>query len=305
MTREPRTPVATAVPAPRSAVSSRPATNTRVGSRKNSRWNAPNDATDPRHHRQERRQPFPREERVEIERRIQEIVRIEVPLRERQRARHDRHFVRVVDRRQSIPQTVKPQPQRHGEDQRQTTDQHRSSLCCPMLAVAIDRVGPWPSLRHPDVGGHDLAGHLGAVGRAIGRPRPARCRGGSPAAGAARRLEEAGHREQPDEDDDHGHAAQEEIGHRRERRARIDREVDRRQQARRGVGRDPPRGRRARSVPTRRRSGRSAARTRSRARPARRRRRRWPMPRRRCRSAGSAGSSAPMFVAAAVIVATG
>ena len=46
VTREPRTPAATTVPAPRSAVSRRPATNTRVGSRKNSRWNAPNDSTD-------------------------------------------------------------------------------------------------------------------------------------------------------------------------------------------------------------------------------------------------------------------
>jgi hypothetical protein len=44
-TRDPRRPVTTTVAAPRRAVSSRPATNTRVGFRKNSRWNAPTDAT--------------------------------------------------------------------------------------------------------------------------------------------------------------------------------------------------------------------------------------------------------------------
>ena len=41
----PSAPVASAVAVPSSAVSSRPATNTRVGSTKNSRWNSPNDAT--------------------------------------------------------------------------------------------------------------------------------------------------------------------------------------------------------------------------------------------------------------------
>jgi len=69
-----------------------------------------------RRDRRQRGQPFPREERVEVERRIEEVVGVEVAFRKRERARHDRDFIRVVDRRQPVPQTDQSQYQSDQED---------------------------------------------------------------------------------------------------------------------------------------------------------------------------------------------
>ena len=164
---------------------------------------APNDATDRVATARDRRQPLPREQRVEVEGRIQEIVRVEIPLRERQRARHDRDFVRVVDRRQPVAQPVEPQSQRDAQTTSST----------PARAAPAHR-SITPAARH-DRG--DGLGHIrGPRCRWRRSRRPSRCcrrLGVRPRRRARRRsaaqpaqllgVEEAGDRQQADEHDDH------------------------------------------------------------------------------------------------------
>ena len=54
--------------------------------------------------------PFPREQRVKVQRRIEKVVRVQSAGRERERAIHDRDFVRVVDGWQAVIEA------RHAED---------------------------------------------------------------------------------------------------------------------------------------------------------------------------------------------
>ena len=61
----------------------------------------------------------PREQDVEVERRVEEVVRVQRALREAERARHDGHFVRVVDRGEPELQPDQAKCRRHHQDCRQ------------------------------------------------------------------------------------------------------------------------------------------------------------------------------------------
>ena len=83
-----------------------------VGSVKYSCWSALIDATRPLSQTQRQIDPDPGEQHVEVERRVEEVVRVERAPGEAQRPRHDRHFVGVVHRRKPVLQADDAQGER-------------------------------------------------------------------------------------------------------------------------------------------------------------------------------------------------
>ena len=59
---------------------------------------------------------LPYEQHVEVEGRVDEVVRVQVARAERHRPVHDRDFVRVVDRREPVGQADRAQHQRDQEE---------------------------------------------------------------------------------------------------------------------------------------------------------------------------------------------
>ena len=106
----------------------------------------------------------PREEDVEIERRVEKVVGIEIAGRKGERARHDRDFVGVVDRWQPEGQSRHAQPRREG--------QHRD-----------ERQPPRPLI---SAGHHERCGGRSSCASGTSRIAPADSTGSSACAGIGR-----------------------------------------------------------------------------------------------------------------------
>ena len=222
-------------------------------------------------------------------------MRVEVALRERERARHDRDLVGVVDRGQTEREALQPQPAGQRQDAgerdargraRAISSRRHSATTFPRLGRSPARAGTISSSSRSSctsgtsmiappasIGPSSAAGASGTLSAACGRARPGvrRC---------AAHVRRRNRREQ-----------QRRIGRARPGPARD--QTDERRHRRReqrgdkpGAGRRPARG--APVDPIRAGSDRRAATTRRPWRRARRKRRHWSTPRPSRRSAGRA-----------------
>ena len=112
-------------------------------------------------------QPHPRqihsdpgEQHVEVERRIEKVVRVERPTGKAKRPRHDRDFVRVVHRGKAVLQADDAQAERERADERPAPTTFASAPSSSLApGCGWDDGVVW------QIGRHDLSGELGRLAR--------------------------------------------------------------------------------------------------------------------------------------------